>query len=194
MVPRFQDFEPLLAAEEIQQRVAELGREITRDLGGSDDLVVVGVLKGALMFMADLVRHLPHEMTCDFLRLSSYSGTKSSGKVRFDFDLTQPIEGKDVLIVEDIVDTGLSMSFLLQALAARGPRSLSLCTLLHKPARQQRDVPIRYLGFTIPDRFVIGYGLDLEGRYRNLQEIYALRPEVEAALDASAESEDRAEE
>ncbi len=187
MTLRFEDFEPLLSEQELQQRVAELGREITRDLGDSSDLVVVGVLKGALMFMADLARHLPHTVTCDFLRLSSYEGTRSTGKVRFDFDLTQPITDKDVLIVEDIVDTGLSMSFLLQALQARGPRSLHLCTLLHKPARQERDVPIRYLGFTIPDRFVIGYGLDLEGRYRNLHEIYALKPEVEEALFASSE-------
>ena len=175
-LPAFEDFEVLLSCEEIQSRVAELGREISRDMRESENVVVVCVLKGEIVFMADLIRHLPNNVTCDFLRLSSYhGGLKSRGNVRFDFDLTQPIEGKDVLIVEDIVDTGLSMSFLLKALEARGPTSLKICTLLHKPARQKRDVPIAYLGFTIPDRFVIGYGLDLEGKYRNLDYIAALR-------------------
>jgi len=183
MLPAFEDFEPLFTAEEIQRRVAEMGREITRDLEGCDDVVVVGVLKGAVVFMADLIRHLPQDVvSCDFLRLSSYEGTQSSGSVRFDFDLTQPIQGKDVLIVEDIIDTGLSMSFLLEALKPRSPKSLKIATLLHKPARQQREVQIGYLGFTIPDRFVIGYGLDLEGKYRNLEYIAALRPEVQAKL------------
>lgn len=175
-LPSFEEFEPLFSAAEIQARVAELGTEISRDYAGTaDDLVVVCVLKGAVMFMADLIRHLPGRATCDFLRLSSYEGTESTGTVRFDFDLTQPIAGKHVLIVEDIVDTGLTMSFLLQALEVRKPASLKLCTLLHKPARTKRPVPIAYTGFTIPDRFVIGYGLDLEGRYRNLDHIRALR-------------------
>lgn len=186
--PQFSDFEVLFSAEEIERRVAELGREITRDFGDSEGIVVVCVLKGAVVFLADLIRHLPHTVSVDFLRLSSYEGTHTSGTVRFDFDMTQPIHGKDVLIVEDIVDTGLSMSFLLEALKPRGARSVKLCTLLHKPARQERDVPIAYLGFTIPNRFVIGYGLDLEGRYRNLPYIAALRPEIEATL-AHAEHE-----
>jgi hypoxanthine phosphoribosyltransferase len=174
--PAFEEFEVLFSREELQARVAELGHEISRDMADSENVVVVCVLKGAVVFMADLIRHLPTNVTCDFLRLSSYhGGTKSRGTVRFDFDLTQPIEGKDVLVVEDIVDTGLSMSFLLKALEARNPASLKICTLLHKPARQKRDVPIAYLGFTIPDRFVIGYGLDLEGKYRNLDYIAALR-------------------
>ncbi len=182
-VPAFEEFEPLFTEEEIQSRVRELGREISRDMSDSDNVVVVCVLKGAIVFMADLIRHLPQNVTCDFLRLSSYhGGTRSSGTVRFDFDLTQPIEGKDVLIIEDIVDTGRSMSFLLAALKARRPNSLKICTLLHKPARQERDVPIAYLGFTIPDRFVIGYGLDLEGKYRNLPHIAALREKTDAAL------------
>jgi len=184
--PPFSAFEPLLSAEEIATRVAQLGQDVTRDFEDCENLVVVGVLKGALVFMADLIRHLPRTVTCDFLRLSSYEGTKSTGNVRFDFDLTQPIQDKDVLIVEDIVDTGLSMSFLLDALKARNPRSLRICTLLHKPSRTKRDVPIAYLGFTIPDRFVIGYGLDLEGRYRNLEYIAALR---EGLDDAHAEHE-----
>ena len=175
-VPEFDQFETLFSEEQIQSRVAELGLEISKDIGDSDNVVVVCVLQGAVVFMADLIRHLPQNVTCDFLRLSSYhGGTRSSGSVRFDFDLTQPIEGKDVLIIEDIVDTGLTMTFLLESLEARHPRSMKICTLLHKPARQQREVPIAYLGFTIPDRFVIGYGLDLEGRYRNLRYIAALR-------------------
>ncbi len=182
------DFEVMISREELARRTAELGREITTHLEGKgDQLVVVGVLKGALVFMADLIRHLPPDATCDFLRLSSYSGTESTGTVRFDFDLTQPITGKDVLIVEDIVDTGLTMSFLLEALEVRKPRSLKLCTLLHKPARTKRPVPIDYLGFTIPDKFVIGYGLDYEGRFRNLDHIRALRPGAVARPDESAE-------
>jgi hypoxanthine phosphoribosyltransferase len=171
------DFEPLITRAQIEKRLEELGQEITKGLEhGAENLVVVCVLKGAIVFMADLIRHLPPEITCDFLRLSSYEGTESTGTVRFDFDLTQPIKDKDVLIVEDIVDTGLTMSFLLKALELRSPRSVKLCTLLHKPSRTKRDVPIAHLGFTIPDRFVIGYGLDYEGRYRNLDHIAALRP------------------
>ena len=177
MALSFDDFEPLLSAETIQARVAELGQQISRDFAQSENLVVVGVLKGGFVFMGDLIRHLPLNITCDFLRLSSYEGTESTGSVRFDFDMTQPIKVKDVLIVEDIVDTGLSMNFLLQALKPRQAKSIHICTLLHKPARQERDVPISYLGFTIPNRFVIGYGLDLEGRYRNLDYVAALKDE-----------------
>jgi len=173
--PPFSAFEPLFTEEVLQKRVAELGAEISADLENSENLVVVCVLKGAVLFMADLARHLPKNVTVDFLRLSSYEGgLESTGNVRFDFDLTQPIAGKDVLIVEDIVDTGLTMHFLFRQLKSRNPRSLSLCTLLNKPARQQKEVDIRYCGFTIPNRFVIGYGLDLEGRYRNLPYIAAL--------------------
>lgn len=174
--PGFEEFEPLYTAAEIQARVAELGRQITRDYEGAQgEVMVVCVLKGALMFTADLIRYLPGTITCDFLRLSSYEGTESTGSVRFDFDVTQPIAGKHVLIVEDIVDTGLTMSFLLKALEVRKPASLKLCTLLHKPARTKSPVRLDYVGFTIPDRFVIGYGLDLEGRYRNLDHIRALK-------------------
>jgi hypoxanthine phosphoribosyltransferase len=176
------DFEPLITREKLDKRIRELGHEITADLeDGPEGLVVVGVLKGALVFMADLIRHLPPAITCDFLRLSSYEGgTESTGTVRFDFDLTQPIKDKHVLVVEDSVDTGLSMDFLLRALQVRAPRSIKLCTLLHKPARTKKKVKIDYLGFTVEDRFVIGYGLDYEGRYRNLDHIAALRPDVAA--------------
>ncbi|MGE0712517.1 MAG: hypoxanthine phosphoribosyltransferase [Planctomycetota bacterium] len=186
-LPRFEDFEPLFTAEALQERIRELGQEIAADHEDSQNLVLVCVLKGALVFMADLMRALPSNVTCDFLRLSSYSGTETTGRVRFDFDLTQPIKGKDVLIVEDIVDTGLSMDFLMRALEVREPRRLELCTLLDKPERRRRDVKIHYRGFTIPDRFVIGYGLDLEGRYRNLPYVAALRPEVQAQLGAKTE-------
>ena len=190
MMPSFEDFEPLFTAEVLQKRVAELGQQISADLADSENLVVACVLKGAIVFMSDLIRYLPHNVTCDFLRLSSYQGgTVSTGTVRFDFDLTQPIKDKDVLIVEDIVDTGLSMHFLLKALSARDPRSLKICTLLDKPARRRRDVPISYAGFKIEDRFVIGYGLDLEGRYRNLPYIGALTAAKQAELDGES-SED----
>ncbi|MBL4845844.1 MAG: hypoxanthine phosphoribosyltransferase [Planctomycetes bacterium] len=188
MTPSFEDFEPLYSADQLRERIAELGKQISTDLAESDNLVVVCVLKGAIVFMSDLIRYLPHNVTCDFLRLSSYQGgTQSTGTVRFDFDLTQPIKGKDVLIVEDIVDTGLSMHFLLKALSAREPRSLKICTLLDKPARRKREVPISYTGFQIENRFVIGYGLDLEGRYRNLPYIAALTADKQAALDGNSE-------
>lgn len=193
-LPAFEDFDPLYDEAALAARIKSLGEEISRDVANdSENLVLVCVLKGAMVFMADLMRHLPTSVTCDFLRLSSYSGTKSTGRVRFDFDLTQPIKGKDVLIVEDIVDTGRSMHFLLKALEAREPKSLSICTLLDKPGRRVKQVPIRYTGFSIEDRFVIGYGLDLEGRYRNLPYIAALRPEIEAALGGKS-SEDAIEE
>jgi hypoxanthine phosphoribosyltransferase len=177
------DFEALVSEETLRRRVAELGREISASVDEPRDLVVVGVLKGSLVFMADLIRELSPEVTCDFLRLSSYEGgTESTGSVRFDFDLTQPIAGKHVLIVEDIIDTGLTMSFLLEALRVRSPRSLRVCALLDKPARRKREVPVDWKGFTIEDRFVIGYGLDYEGRYRNLRYIGALKPAIQAKL------------
>ena len=191
MIPRFEDFEPLLTADEIAARVRELGAEIARELKPASELVVVGVLKGSLVFMADLIRALPPEVTCDFLRVSSYEGTESTGTVRFDFDLTQPITGKHVLIVEDIVDTGVTMHFLLEALQVRHPKTLKVAALLDKPARRKREVPVDWKGFTIEDRFVIGYGLDLEGRYRNLPYIAALNKKVQSALRAAAAESQR---
>jgi hypoxanthine phosphoribosyltransferase len=180
---RFEDFDLMIPADAIAARTAELGAQITRDLGPARDIVVVGVLKGSVVFMADLMRYLPPEVTIDFLRLSSYEGgTESTGSVRFDFDLTQPIAGKTVLIVEDIIDTGLTMSFLLEALQVRHPKTIKVCALLDKPARRKKEVPLDYKGFTIEDRFVIGYGLDLEGHYRNLPYVAALKPEIQAKL------------
>jgi hypoxanthine phosphoribosyltransferase len=169
------DFETMITAEQIAVRVRELGAEITRDYREAGEIVLVGVLKGCLLFMADLARAIEVPLTLDFLRVSSYEGVKSTGVVRFDFDLTQPIEGKHVLIVEDIIDTGLTMSFLLETLNLRRPRSIKLVSLLDKPANRRKPVEIHYTGFTIEPRFVIGYGLDLDGLYRNLPFIGAKR-------------------
>lgn len=159
----------LLSTETLQARVRELGAEITRDFASSPDLVVVPILKGSFLFAADLIRHIDLDLSVEFLGLRSYgAGTETSGVVQITYDLTQPINGRDVLIVEDIVDTGLSMRYLLENLATRQPRSVKLCSLLHKPARSRVKIPIDYLGFTIEDRFVVGYGLDYAEKYRNL--------------------------
>ncbi len=173
------DFETLISDEQIRSRVVELGAEITKDYAGrQNELVVVGVLKGCMLFMADLIRHIDLPLACDFLRVSSYEGgMRSTGVVRFEFDLTQTIKNKDVLLVEDIIDTGLTAGFLIKNLGIREPASLKIASLLHKPARTRTPVEIDYLGFTIEDKFVIGYGLDLAGLYRNKREILALRPD-----------------
>lgn len=158
----------MLSEQEIQKRVAELGAQITRDFKGQP-LHIIGVLKGCFMFLADLVRHIDLECTVDFLGVSSYgSRTQSSGVVRMTQDLSSPIAGKHVLLVEDIVDTGLTMKYLIDNMQTRRPESISVCTLLHKPSNQHIEVPIHYVGFTIPNKFVIGYGLDYAEVYRNL--------------------------
>lgn len=158
----------LYSGEQVATRVRELGAEITRDLAGSSP-VVVGILKGSFVFMADLVRHIDLPMVCDFIGISSYGdSTKSSGVVRITRDLSHAIEDLDVVIVEDIIDTGLTIDYLLANLKTRKPRSVKVVTLLHKPANMQVQVPIDYAGFTIPNEFVIGYGLDYAGRFRNL--------------------------
>ncbi len=164
----------LVSAERIHRKVQEIGRRITRDYAGRE-VVLVGVLKGAFIFMADLARSIDLPVTCDFLRASSYRGTESSGEVRLEFDLTQSIKGKDVILVEDIVDTGITAAALLAQLKAKKARSLALCSLMRKPSREKVAVPIDYLGFTIPDKFVVGYGLDFDGRYRNLAYLGVLR-------------------
>ncbi len=172
------DFEVVFSEERIRARTRELGAGITRDLLADDpaaELVAVGILKGSLLFMADLVREIRVPLYCDFLRVASYEGMESTGVVRLEFDLTQPIAGKHVLIVEDIIDTGLTMRFLLENLRLKKPRSLKVCSLLDKPANRKAPVEVDYVGFTIPNRFVIGYGLDLEGLYRNLPYIAAKR-------------------
>lgn len=160
--------EVMISAEAIAERVQEMGASIARDLCDGD-LTVVGVLKGSFVFMADLVRAIDRPLTCDFLGLSSYgSATESSGVVAITKDLGDPVEGKHVLVIEDIIDTGLTMAYLLENLATRRPASVQIASLLSKPARRRVEVDIDYLGFTIEDRFVVGYGLDFDGRYRNL--------------------------
>jgi hypoxanthine phosphoribosyltransferase len=166
--------ETLVSAEDLQRRIAELGAEISRDYAGRD-LVMVGVLKGAVLFIADLMRHLTVPCEIDFMAVSSYgSQTDSSGVVRILKDLDSPIVGRDVLIVEDIIDSGLTLQYLLRNLRARDPRTLEVCSLLTKPERRRVDLPTRYVGFEIPNRFAIGYGLDHAQRYRNLDYVAAL--------------------
>jgi hypoxanthine phosphoribosyltransferase len=161
----------LISATEIGRRVRELGEQITRDYAGKP-LVLLGVLKGSFVFLADLARAIDLPLTIEFLGVQSYGdSTESSGVVRITLDLARPIEGQDVLIVEDIVDTGLTSAYLLDQIAARGPRSVRLCALLHKPARTVKPVAIDYLGFTIDDVFVVGYGLDAAQRHRNLPDL-----------------------
>jgi len=157
----------LISQADLAARVAALGAQITRDHAGRS-LVVVGVLKGSFIFLADLVRAIDLPISIDFIGISSYQGTSSTGVVKITSDLTRPIEGKDVLLVEDIVDTGLSMRYLLDNLATRRPASLEVCALLEKPSRARVTVPIDYRGFVIGDEFVVGYGLDWDGKMRNL--------------------------
>jgi hypoxanthine phosphoribosyltransferase len=167
----------------LQGRIAELGAEITRDYEGQEPLLV-GVLKGAIFFMADLMRRIELPCEVDFMAISSYgAGIDSSGVVRILKDLDASIENRNVLIVEDIVDSGLTLSYLLRNLEARRPASLEICALLTKPERRENDVHCRYIGFEIPNRFVIGYGLDFAERYRNLPYIGVLRDELVAQAE-----------
>jgi hypoxanthine phosphoribosyltransferase len=167
--------EVLVPAEDLQRRIGELAAEISHDYAGKD-LLLVGVLKGAVFFLSDLMRRLDIPVEVDFMAVASYgSATKSSGVVRILKDLDAAIEGRDVLIVEDIVDSGLTLQYLLRNLAGRDPRSLEVCALLVKPDRQKVDLPTRYVGFEIPNRFAIGYGLDHGERYRNLPYVAALK-------------------
>jgi hypoxanthine phosphoribosyltransferase len=163
----------LISHVEIAARVAALGRAIQRDYTGRAP-VLVAVLKGAVVFSSDLVRAIPLPVSLDFMSVASYAGTRSSGIVRLSADLSLSIEGRDVIIVEDIIDTGRTISYLRRNLATRHPRSLALCVLLDKVARREVDVTVDYLGFVIPDEFVVGYGLDHDGLYRNLRDLVAL--------------------
>jgi len=163
----------LIAAPEIASRVHALGESISRDYAGRD-LVMVCILKGSLVFYADLLRAITIPVRCDALAVESYHGTQTSGEVRFTADLRSSIEGKHVLLVEDIVDTGLTVSYLLGALGARRPASISVATLLDKPSRRQTPVVLAYTGFEIPDAFVVGYGLDYEQYFRNLPYVAVL--------------------
>jgi hypoxanthine phosphoribosyltransferase len=169
----------LLTEDQIQGRVAELGRQISTDYTGRR-LTLVSVLKGSLPFMADLMRAITIPVRIDLMEVSSYGGTstESSGLVRILKDLSASIQGEDVLIVEDIIDTGLTLNYLIRYLRGKNPASLRICTLLDKPARRLVDIPVDYVGFTIPDQFVVGYGLDYGEVYRNLKFVGVLRPEV----------------
>jgi hypoxanthine phosphoribosyltransferase len=161
----------LYAPEQIQKRIAELGAEISRDYRGKP-LVLLCILKGSFMFAADLARNIDLPLRIEFLGVQSYGdGTKSTGVVQITLDLTTPIENENVLIVEDIVDTGLTLDYLMHQLETRNPASVKVCSLLHKPARTVKQVSIDYLGFTIDDVFVVGYGLDWAQKYRNMPEI-----------------------
>jgi len=167
----------LVQRDELEHRVRELGAEISRDYADRQ-LLLIGVLKGAVFFLADLMRQLDVDCEVDFMAVSSYgASTDSSGVVRILKDLDAPIEDRDVLIVEDIVDSGLTLSYLFRMLRARGPASLEVCALLTKPERREIDLPIRYVGFEIPNRFAIGYGLDFVERYRNLPYVAVLAAE-----------------
>jgi hypoxanthine phosphoribosyltransferase len=170
--------EVLVSEGELQARIAALGAEISSDYEGRD-LLLVGVLKGAVFFMADLMRKLTVSCEIDFMAISSYgAATDTSGVVRILKDLDINIAGRDVLVVEDIIDSGLTLSYLMRNLGARKPTSLEICALLTKPERREIEVPVRYVGFEIPNRFVIGYGLDFAERYRNLPYIGVLHPDL----------------
>ena len=174
-----QDIERVLfSEEELDKRVSEIAAEINRDYAGKEPMLI-SVLRGSFVFMADLIRKIEVPCTVDFMSVSSYGrGTTSSGQVQITKDLSDDIEGKDIIVVEDILDSGNSLSYLLQLLQARKPASMKLCTLLDKPDRRVKEVHVDYTGFTIPDEFVVGYGLDYAEKYRNLPYIGILKPRV----------------
>jgi hypoxanthine phosphoribosyltransferase len=171
--------EVLLSEERIREKVVELGERISADYAGRE-LTLVSVLKGSLPFMADLMRSIELPLTIDLMEVSSYGGaaTETSGLVRIIKDLSASIDSREVLLVEDIIDTGLTLNYLLRYLRGKNPASLRICTLLDKPARRLVEIPVDYVGFTIPDQFVVGYGLDYADHYRNLRYVGVLRPEV----------------
>ncbi|MFA7467965.1 MAG: hypoxanthine phosphoribosyltransferase [Desulfotomaculaceae bacterium] len=168
----------LISREDIAKKVNEMAQAISKEYDGKN-LLIVGILKGAMIFMADLVRAIPINVQFDFMAVSSYgSSSKSTGVVRIIKDLDQNIQGRHILVVEDIVDTGLTLNYLLDILKAREPASVRICALLDKPSRREANVPVDFNGFSIPDEFVVGYGLDYNEMYRNLPEIYVLKQEV----------------
>lgn len=170
--------EILLSQEQLEQRVAQLGAEITRDFAGRAPLFV-GVLKGCFVFMADLMRHVDLPCSIDFMAVSSYgSGTKTTGAVKIIKDLNQDIEGRDIILVEDILDSGVTLHYLTEYLSVRKPATITIATLMDKPSRRKAPVYARYSGFEIPDAFVVGYGLDYDERYRNLPYIGILKESV----------------
>lgn len=168
-------FEVLITSEDIQKRVMELGQQINADYGDRP-VVLVGVLKGSFIFMADLIRHLTCPVRLEFIGTKSYNGISSSGEVQLTKDLDKPIQGEDVLLIEDIVDTGLTLNYLQHMLAQRGPLSVRTAAFLDKPSRRRIEVQADYVGFVIEDRFVVGYGLDFDQKYRNLSDLCVLVP------------------
>lgn len=168
----------LISEEQIKDKIREIAKQISVDYEKSD-LLMVGVLKGSMVFMSDLMRAMNINTKIDFMCVSSYgASTKTSGQVRILMDLREPIDGKDVLIIEDILDSGVTLSYLVDVLRARNPKSIAVCTLLDKPSRRKSEVQLKYRGFVIPDEFVVGYGLDYAEDYRNLPYIGVLKPEV----------------
>lgn len=173
------DIEKILYSEEmLQKRIEELGKQISLDFEGRQP-VLVGILKGSFIFMADLVRHVTIPCTIDFMAVSSYSSKSvTTGAVKINKDLGEDIEGRDVIIVEDILDSGITLSYLMNYMEVRRPTSISICTLFDKPARRQKEVFPRYKGFEIADEFIVGYGLDYAEKYRNLPYVGVLKPEI----------------
>lgn len=169
------NIEVLIPHEQIQARIAELGAQITADYTGRS-IVLVGVLKGSFMFLADLVRHIDLPVRIEFIGTKSYEGTTTSGQVQLTKDLDKPIQDEDVLLVEDIIDTGLTLNYLRHIMSQRAPRSLKIASFLDKPSRRRIAVEGDYIGFTIEDKFVIGYGLDFQQQYRNLRDLCILVP------------------
>ncbi len=170
--------EILISESELESIVASLGEQITRDYAGKK-LLLVGILKGSVIFMSDLMRHIDLDCHIDFMRVSSYgSGTASSGKINIELDLRRSVKGYDVLIIEDILDSGNTLTLLKELLVSRGPESVKICTLLDKPARHMTDIKPDYTGKVIPNYFVIGYGLDYDEKYRNLPYVAILKPEI----------------
>lgn len=170
--------ETLFTEEEIESIVAKMGAQISKDYEGKN-LLMISVLKGSLVFMADLMRHITVPCAIDFLSVSSYGkGTSTSGEVRILKDLDRSLEGKDLLVVEDILDSGVTLSFLLKNLSARNPASIRLCTFLDKPERRRVEVKADYIGASVPDKFIVGYGLDYDEKYRNIPFVGVLKPEI----------------
>lgn len=167
----------LISEEELQDKISRMGKQISDDFRGKDP-IFVGVLKGCFIFMADLMRHVDIHCSVDFMAVSSYSGTSSTGAVKINKDLSEDVEGRHIIIVEDILDSGVTLSYLKQYLMVRKPASISIATLMDKPSRRKADVHADYSCFEVPDAFVVGYGLDYNERYRNLPYIGVLKPEI----------------
>ena len=167
------EVKPYINENQLQKKVSELGAELTKKFKDKK-IVAICVLKGSFIFYSDLIRQIDSDITCEFLGVSSYQGLSSSGEVKVTLDLTQPIEGKHVILVEDIVDTGTTLEYLLEMLALRKPKTLRVAAILDKPSRRKHNVPVEYIGFSVPDEFLVGYGLDYAQDYRTLRDVCVL--------------------